>query len=61
MDWKKSSYSGTNGSCWEVASDGATVYVRNSNRPDAGTLALSVESWGELLSAAKRGELDNLL
>lgn len=61
MDWRKSSFSSTNGSCVELATDGATVFVRDTKDRDAGTLALTAESWRELLDAARSGELDHLL
>lgn len=61
MQWRKSTFSTTNGDCVELATDGAAVYVRDSKAPDAGTLALSAESWRELLGTARSGELDHLL
>ena len=61
MNWRKSSYSSTNGTCVELATDGVTVYVRDTKDPDGGTLALSADTWRSLLDAAKAGELDDLL
>jgi len=61
MDWTKSSYSAPDANCVELATDGDHVYVRDSKAPDAGTLALSPETWRSLLDAAKAGELDDLL
>ena len=61
MTYRKSSYSAPNGDCVEVDTDGTIVYVRDSKAPDAGTLALSAETWRSLLDAAKAGELDDLL
>ena len=61
MIWRKSSFSSSNGDCVELASDGALVYVRDSKDPDGGTLVLTPEAWGELLGAARSGELDYLL
>jgi hypothetical protein len=61
MIWRKSSYSSNSVDCVELATEGGTVYVRDSKNPDAGTLALSVESWQALLDGAKAGELDDLL
>ena len=61
MRWRKSSYSSSNGTCVEVAADGANVYVRNSNHPERGTLTLSVETWQAIIAGAKSGELDDLI
>ena len=61
MIWRKSSYSSTNGSCVELATDGENVRLRDSKAPDGGTLTLSADTWRSLLDAAKAGELDGLL
>lgn len=61
MRWQKSTYSSSNGTCVELATDGTSAYVRNSNRPEAGTLTLTADAWRELLDAAKAGALDGLL
>lgn len=61
MNWVRSSFSSSNGTCWEVATEGGKVFVRNSNRPDDGILILSGTTWDELLTAAKVGGLDHLL
>ena len=60
MEWKKSSYSSSNGTCWELATDGEQVYVRNSNRLDDGVLQLHIDTWQDLLQAAKAGQLDDM-
>lgn len=44
----------------ELATDGEQVYVRDTKDSDAGTLALTGESWRELLDAARSGDLDGL-
>ena len=61
MIWRKATFSTANGDCLELATDGATVYLRDSKSPDAGTLALSADTWRALLDGAKAGELDSLL
>ncbi|HMG41939.1 MAG TPA: DUF397 domain-containing protein [Acidimicrobiales bacterium] len=44
-----------------MATDGETVFVRDSKAPDAGAVALSASIWRDLLAGAKSGELDDLL
>jgi hypothetical protein len=59
--WRKSSFSGDQGSCVETAMlpDGR-VAVRNSNHPEAGTLfftPLEMDAW---IKGVKAGEFDDL-
>lgn len=58
--WLKSSYSGPQGNCVEVATlpDG-TVAVRNSRYPDGPALIFTSAEWGAFLSAAADGEFDS--
>ncbi|MEU6033938.1 DUF397 domain-containing protein [Actinomadura sp. NPDC047616] len=58
--WRKSSYSQTSGTtdCVELANLGPEVGVRDSKAPERGHLALSVESFAELVARAKRDELN---
>jgi hypothetical protein len=57
--WRKSSYSGSNSTCVEVARD-AAILLRNSNAPDAGTLAVAPADFGTLLAGCRSGHLDDL-
>ncbi len=58
--WRKASRSSTTGGeCVEVADLApATIGVRDSKNPDAGHLTLSPESFSQLITAVKRGELN---
>jgi Domain of unknown function (DUF397) len=59
--WRKSSYSGGNGQCVEVAAlDENTIALRNSNHPDAGTVFFTAAQIGAFVKGAKDGEFDDL-
>jgi hypothetical protein len=53
--WKKSSYSGANGSCVEVADLGDYVAVRDSKDKAGPKLVFSREVWQAFLSELKYG------
>ncbi len=55
--WVKSSYSGPQGNCVEVAPmrDGG-VAVRNSRHPDGSALVFTAAEWDAFLSGALDGE-----
>jgi hypothetical protein len=61
LRWRKSTFTADSGTCVEMArrTDGQ-VLVRNSNHPDAGTLAFAPDELGALLSACRSGDLDHL-
>ncbi|MEV7964391.1 DUF397 domain-containing protein [Sphaerisporangium sp. NPDC088356] len=61
VTWRKSSYSGGNGNCVEIAdlSDGL-VAVRDSKDPHGPVLKFGRAAWADCLGAVKRGELDGL-
>lgn len=54
--WRKSSYSGKETNCVEVAL-GREVGVRDSKRPGAGQLTVSASDWSALIGAVKSGRL----
>jgi hypothetical protein len=58
--WRKSSYSGTNGGqCVEVASNlPGTVAVRDSKDTVGPVLAVSDQAWSAFVRGIKRGEFD---
>ncbi|GAA2485585.1 hypothetical protein GCM10010406_22220 [Streptomyces thermolineatus] len=59
--WRKSSFSGNNGTCVEVAAlaDGR-IAVRNSNRPEAGTVFFTSAEMDAWVKGVKAGEFDDL-
>lgn len=57
--WRKSSYSGHT-ECVTVAELGEDIALRNSNRPDRGTLMLDREALAMWVDACKTGEFDDL-
>jgi hypothetical protein len=59
--WRKSSFSGQGGSCVEVAQDHDRVAVRNSNRPDAGTLHFTRAEMAAWIEGCKAGGFDDLI
>lgn len=55
VTWRKSSYSGQNGSCVEVAFGGPAVGVRDSKSVGSGQLAVSPAEWVAFVAAIKDG------
>ncbi|HEX5404398.1 MAG TPA: DUF397 domain-containing protein [Pseudonocardiaceae bacterium] len=59
--WRKSSYSGKEGNCVELAQlPGGTVAVRNSRDPHGPALIHQANQMAAFLNAAKDGEFDEL-
>jgi len=55
--WVKSSYSGPQGNCVEVAHlPGGEVAMRNSRQPDGPALIFTRAEWDAFLSGARDGE-----
>jgi hypothetical protein len=60
--WRKSSFTGGNGECVEVAGlqDGE-IAVRNSNRREAGMVLFTKGEMAAWIKGCKAGEFDDLL
>jgi hypothetical protein len=51
--WRKSRYSGSNGSCVETASGQGVVLVRDTTNRDGGTLAFTAQAWQTFVDGLK--------
>lgn len=56
--WRKSSYSGRETNCVEVAV-GREVGVRDTKNRGAGHLTVNASDWSALIGAVKDGQLDH--
>ena len=56
MEWRKSSYSGTNGQCTEVAHHGDTIVVRDSKDSDGPQLTFTLKAWAAFIHKASGRE-----
>lgn len=56
VDWCKSSFSGAETNCVEVAAAADAVIVRDSKRPAGPACAFSGREWSAFIAAVKAGE-----
>lgn len=56
--WHKSSLSGNNGACLEVAKTQDGRAVRDSKDPDGPVLRFTIAEWSAFVAGAKAGEFD---
>lgn len=58
--WRKSSYSGGNGNCVEVAVVGGVTAVRDSKDPSGPVLVFGPGEWNAFLGGVRGGEFDRI-
>lgn len=60
LAWRKSTYSGANGDCVEVAESDGLVAMRHSKEPDQGTIFYTRAEIAAFIKGCKAGEFDDL-
>jgi hypothetical protein len=58
VSWTKSSASGNDNDCVEIASADGAVFIRDSKNPSGPALAFTRSEWAAALAGAKSGEFD---
>jgi len=54
MNWRKATYSLSNGNCVEVGAEPALVAIRDSQDPDGPAINLTPREWTEFTEYVKR-------
>lgn len=52
-DWRKSSFSGAQGSCVELGSSASGVLVRDTTDRDSGTLEFTASAWEKFTASLR--------
>jgi hypothetical protein len=58
LDWRKSSFSFSNGNCTEVATFDGFVGIRDSKDPEGPALFFAADAWREFAASLKAGTLE---
>jgi hypothetical protein len=53
VDWRASSYTGTNGNCVEVGDTARAVLVRDTKNRDGAVLSVTGEVWASFIASLK--------
>lgn len=56
ITWRKSTASGHNGNCVEIAAVGDSIVIRNSRSPFGSVLSFTRQEWGAFLKAVNNGD-----
>lgn len=60
LEWTKSSYSGHNGNCVEVAPHDHRIATRDSKNPTGPALLFTPAAWSAFVDAVAAGEFDQV-
>ena len=61
LQWRKSSFSGANGDCVELARLGTEIALRHSRTPEQGTIVYTRSELAAFIAGCKAGEFDDLV